>query len=63
MVGTHGSTFWEDTGQRLPFIPLLLLSLIGGVIADHVTKRNLLMATQIVACLLAVALGTLVRTG
>lgn len=58
-----GSAFKLGLVTTVQFIPLLLLSLIGGVIADRVTKRNLLLATQIVACLLAIALGTLVRTG
>lgn len=58
-----GSAFKLGLVTTVQFIPLLLLSLVGGVIADRVTKRNLLLATQIVSCLLAIALGTLVRTG
>ncbi len=58
-----GSAFKLGLVTTVQFIPLLLLSLVGGVIADRVAKRNLLLATQIVACLLAIALGTLVRTG
>lgn len=58
-----GSAFKLGLVTTVQFAPLLLLSLVGGVIADRVTKRNLLLVTQIVACLLAIALGTLVRTG
>lgn len=58
-----GSAFKLGLVTTVQFIPLLLLSLVGGVIADRVTKRDLLLATQVVACLLAIALGTLVRTG
>lgn len=58
-----GSAFKLGLVTTIQFIPLLLLSLIGGVVADRVAKRNLLLATQVVSCLLAIALGTLVRTG
>jgi MFS family permease len=58
-----GSAFKLGLVTTVQFIPLLLLSLVGGVIADRVTKRNLLLITQIVSCVLAIALGTLVRTG
>jgi MFS family permease len=58
-----GSAFKLGLVTTVQFIPLLLLSLVGGVIADRVTKRNLLLATQVVSALLAIALGTLVRTG
>ena len=58
-----GSAFKLGLVTTVQFIPLLLLSLVGGVIADRVTKRNLLLATQVVSCVLAIGLGTLVRTG
>ncbi|HEX6506204.1 MAG TPA: MFS transporter [Chloroflexota bacterium] len=58
-----GSAFKLGLVTTVQFIPLLLLSLVGGVIADRVSKRNLLIATQVISALLAIGLGTLVRTG
>jgi MFS family permease len=58
-----GSAFKLGLVTTVQFIPLLFLSLVGGVVADRVSKRNLLLATQVISCLLAIALGTLIRTG
>src|SRR5919202_6814489 len=58
-----GSAFKLGLVTTVQFTPLLLLSLVGGAIADRVPKRNLLMATQVVSGLLALILGILVRTG
>ncbi|MGH2557977.1 MAG: MFS transporter [Thermomicrobiales bacterium] len=44
------------------FTPILLLGLVGGVIADRVPKRNLLVATQTCAGIQASILATLVWT-
>ncbi|MBU4533211.1 MAG: MFS transporter [Eubacteriales bacterium] len=41
------------------FAPILLFSLLGGVVADHVPKRKLIIACQTVMMLVAFALGTL----
>ena len=43
--------------------PILLFTLIGGVVADRVERRRLLFTTQTVAMLLALALALLVSTG
>jgi MFS family permease len=45
------------------FLPILLLGPYGGLIADRVDKRRLLMATQAVLAAAAAALGVLVVTG
>jgi MFS family permease len=45
------------------FLPVVLLSPIGGLIADRVEKRRLLMVTQAVNGLLALLLATLTETG
>jgi MFS family permease len=45
------------------FLPLLVLAPIGGVIADRVDKRRMLMLTQSMAALSAATLGTVVLTG
>jgi len=44
----------------LPFVPMLLLGPLGGVVIDRSDKRRVLYATQAVAGLLALALGILV---
>ncbi|MBE0467689.1 MAG: MFS transporter, partial [Candidatus Desulforudis sp.] len=45
------------------FAPVLLFSLVGGVIADHVARRRLIMATQSCMMLVAFTLGLLTLTG
>jgi len=40
------SAFWLGVVGFSSSIPILLFALIGGVIADHVNKRKLLMVTQ-----------------
>lgn len=47
----------------LQFAPLLLLAPLGGVLADRVSKRKLLLITQSVAGVLALTMGVLVATG
>lgn len=44
-------------------LPVLLLTLFGGVLADRLPKRSLLIGTQSAAALLALVLGLLVVTG
>ena len=45
------------------FTPILVFTLIGGVVADRVERRRLVFTTQTVAMLLAFALAALVSTG
>jgi MFS family permease len=45
------------------FLPILLLGPYGGLLADRMDKRRLLMATQAVLAATALALGLLVVTG
>jgi MFS family permease len=47
----------------LQFGPSLLLSMYGGILADRYAKRRVLMITQSLMGLLALALGLLVATG
>src|SRR6266699_7352560 len=47
----------------LQFLPVMLLSLFGGVLADRVPKRKVLLFTQSFAMLQAAVLWTLVATG
>ena len=44
-------------------LPVMILSLPGGVIADRMDRRNLLIITQSLAALLALALALLTSTG
>ncbi len=44
------------------FMPVLVLGLFGGIVADAVNKRNALFVTQIAAGLLALILGLLVAS-
>lgn len=44
-------------------LPILLFSLPAGTLADRVSKRNLLIATQVVAMLLALSLALLTISG
>jgi MFS family permease len=50
------------TLTMLQALPVLLLGLFGGVIADRFPKRKLLLFTQTMMCLQALALGILTYT-
>jgi MFS family permease len=60
---THGSGTALGITTGLQFLPLLLFSLWGGMIADRYSKRRILMATQAIMGGLAVVLGVLALTG
>jgi MFS family permease len=60
---THGSGTALGIATGLQFLPQLLFSLWGGVIADRYPKRTILFVTQSVMGLLALILGTLAVTG
>ncbi len=51
------------TITMLQFLPVLAFSLLGGVIADRLPKRRLLVVTQIALSAQAVILAVLVATG
>jgi MFS family permease len=53
------SPFWLGVVGFSASIPILLFALIGGVIADHVNKRKLLMVTQSAMMIFAFALAAL----
>lgn len=44
-------------------LPLIILSLYGGVIADRVPKKNVLVVGQVASALLALAVAALITTG
>lgn len=58
-----GSAFRLGLVTTIQFTPLLILSLVGGAVADRFSKRNLLLVTQVISALLALLLGVLVKTG
>ena len=49
--------------MALQFLPMLLFGLFGGVIADRYSKRALLLVTQVIMGLLALAIAILTLTG
>ena len=60
---THNSGTALGITTGLQFLPLLLFSLWGGVIADRYSKRGILMITQALMGGLALILGILALTG
>jgi MFS family permease len=60
---THGSGTALGIATGLQFLPQLLFSLWGGVIADRYRKRNILLVTQTIMGVLALVLGVLALTG
>jgi MFS family permease len=59
---TH-SAWWLGLVGALQFLPVMLLSLFGGVLADRLPKRKVLLFTQSFAMLQAAILWALVVTG
>jgi MFS family permease len=53
------SAFWLGVVGFSSSIPILLFALIGGVIADHMNKRKLLMVTQSAMMLFAFTMAAL----
>ena len=57
------SAFLLGVLTAVQFLPILVLSILGGVIADRAPRRSLLLGTQVAGLLLALALGLLTQTG
>ena len=57
------SAFYLSFVQAVGSLPILFLSLIGGVVADRVVKRNLLLVTQTLSMALALVLAVLTSAG
>ncbi|HTD47625.1 MAG TPA: MFS transporter [bacterium] len=57
------SPFLLGLVSALQWLPVLCLSLIGGAVADRVSKRNLIVVTQLAKMVQALVLGALVITG
>jgi MFS family permease len=60
---THGSGTALGITTGLQFLPLLLFSLWGGMVADRYSRRMLLMVTQTLMGVVALVLGVLALTG
>src|SRR6266702_667073 len=60
---THGSGTALGIATGLQFLPQLLFSLWGGVVADRYSKRKILLVTQAIMGALALVLGILALTG
>ncbi len=59
VLSLTGSAFWLGVVGFAGAIPFLLFTLFGGVVADRVNKRRLLLVTQSVMMLLAFTLAAL----
>jgi len=59
VLSLTGSAFWLGVVGFAGSIPFLIFTLFGGVVADRVNKRRLLLVTQSVMMLLAFALALL----
>ncbi len=60
---TQDSPFALGTVITLQFLPVMLLALFGGVLADRLPKRRTLVVTQTLLMIQAAFFGTLVATG
>src|ERR1700679_1194932 len=56
------SSFYLGLDAFLPQFPIILLSLVGGVIADRMNRRNLLLISQYIQMTTAFVLTALVYT-
>ncbi|MFF7632305.1 MFS transporter [Kitasatospora sp. NPDC008050] len=63
VLSLTGSPLAVGITTAMQFLPTLLLGLFGGVLADRMPKRRLLIATQGAMGLLAAALAVLTVTG
>lgn len=59
----HGNGVDVGVATALQYVPMLLLGTWGGVVADRVDKRRLLVVTQTSAGLLALTLALLTASG
>ncbi len=58
-----GDPFWLGVVATAQFLPVMVLGLFAGVLADVLPKRQTLLAVQVVMMLLAVVLTILTVTG
>jgi MFS family permease len=58
-----GDPIWLGIVASAQFLPVMILGLFGGVLADALPKRQVLLAAQVVMMVLAFVLAALVITG
>ena len=58
-----GDPFWLGVVATAQFLPVMVLGLFGGVLADALPKRKVLLVAQVAMMILAFALAALVVTG
>jgi MFS family permease len=63
VISTTGSPILLGLVNLARGLPLVVFALVGGVIADRVDRRRMLMTTQTLAMLIAIALAVLVYSG
>lgn len=63
VLTVSGSAFWLGVDGFLADVPFLLLTLVGGVLADRLDRRRILLASQTVQMSAAFLLAGLVATG
>src|SRR5256714_7252019 len=56
------SPFWLGLDALMATVPAVIFTLLGGVFADLIDRRRLLLYTQVIAGLAALGLATLVAT-
>src|SRR5207237_3141295 len=56
------SPFWLGLDAFMATVPAVIFTLLGGVFADLIDRRRLLLYTQVIAGLAALCLATLVAT-
>lgn len=59
---TH-SAFWVGAVSALGSIPILIFTLIGGIIVDRFDKKKIIILTQTSSMVLAIILGLITITG
>ncbi|MFA5393751.1 MAG: MFS transporter [Candidatus Ratteibacteria bacterium] len=60
VLSVTNSVFLMGLTGAIAGLPILIFSLVGGVVADHVNKRSFLILTQALAALLALILAILI---
>lgn len=58
-----GSAFWLGVDSFLGSIPIVLFSLVGGVLADRMSRQYILVGSQVIQMACAFLLATLFATG
>ena len=60
---TNGDPLWLGVVAAAQFLPVMILGLFAGILADVLPKRQTLLAVQVVMMVLAAALAVLTATG